>query len=422
MKDYIVIMAGGSGTRMKSNVPKQLLDIGRHPMMVHLLEKASYLNKEVILIVSKANHDQIISNLLDMKYITLSVSDDDNSKYIYKNIIINIVIQPIANGTGGALIACNDFFNSNLDQNARILILSADVPLITIQTIRKIYDEININSTKCVILAKYTDYNFGYGRIVTKDNKFINIVEEKDCTNEQKQIKYINTGIYAFETGALIKALQMLDTNNAHFEYYLTDCPKYIQYNENNDDCIKIIETDTDIQYDETMGANTPEQLEYLREEYYKKFTIENINNLHMITDEQLINLLHCLNQLSITNISTLDLTNFDKLRNFLLSCNQNHKYMYVIKYENMIIGTGSILIEHKIIHNMGKVAHIEDIVIDEFYRGNGLARQLLEVLIDIAKYNDCYKIILNCSNDMINFYEKMGFIRQSNGMRMNIQ
>ncbi len=76
----------------------------------------------------------------------------------------------------------------------------------------------------------------------------------------------------------------------------------------------------------------------------------------------------------------------------------------------NKIIGCGTILIEPKFIHNCGSVAHIEDVCILPEYRSKGYGQLIIQVLIDISKTNDCYKIILNCSKEKKSFYEKCGF------------
>jgi len=83
---------------------------------------------------------------------------------------------------------------------------------------------------------------------------------------------------------------------------------------------------------------------------------------------------------------------------------------IYVIEYDNKIIATASILFEEKFIHNLGKVAHIEDVVIDIKYRRNGLGKKLMNFLIELAKNNKCYKIILNCYEQYTKFYKSVGF------------
>ena len=81
------------------------------------------------------------------------------------------------------------------------------------------------------------------------------------------------------------------------------------------------------------------------------------------------------------------------------------------------IIGSVTIFIETKIIHNFGKVAHIEDVIVDNTYRGKGLGKVLVQKGIDYAQKHDCYKIILNCSDENIPFYEKCGFSKKENEM-----
>jgi ribosomal protein S18 acetylase RimI-like enzyme len=81
------------------------------------------------------------------------------------------------------------------------------------------------------------------------------------------------------------------------------------------------------------------------------------------------------------------------------------------------IIGSVTIFIETKIIHNFGKVAHVEDVIVDNTYRGKGLGKMLVQKCIDYAQKHDCYKIILNCSDENIPFYEKCGFSKKENEM-----
>ena len=84
----------------------------------------------------------------------------------------------------------------------------------------------------------------------------------------------------------------------------------------------------------------------------------------------------------------------------------------------NKIVGTGTIIIEHKLIRNNGKVANIEDIVIDEEYRNYGLGKMLIECLTEYAKIKNCYKCILDCSVDNVIFYEKCGYTNK--GIQMS--
>tara|TARA_B100000925_G_C21914637_1_gene433115 strand:+ start:215 stop:634 length:420 start_codon:yes stop_codon:yes gene_type:complete len=114
-----------------------------------------------------------------------------------------------------------------------------------------------------------------------------------------------------------------------------------------------------------------------------------------------------------LTIVGNIDI---DRFKNFLDNLQYNHM-IYVILYENNVAGIGTILIENKIIHNFGKVGHIEDIVIDSKFRGLGLGKELINFLVKKGKKLGCYKIILDCSDKMVGFYSKCGFKREGNMM-----
>jgi glucosamine-phosphate N-acetyltransferase len=85
--------------------------------------------------------------------------------------------------------------------------------------------------------------------------------------------------------------------------------------------------------------------------------------------------------------------------------------YVVVIRNDDgTVIGTASIFIEEKFIHKLSSVGHIEDVVVDQQYRGIGLGKLLIDHCIDYAKNNGCYKVLLNCSDENAGFYEKCGF------------
>lgn len=85
---------------------------------------------------------------------------------------------------------------------------------------------------------------------------------------------------------------------------------------------------------------------------------------------------------------------------------------IYVIEVDGIIIGSGTICYEYKFIRNISKVAHIEDIIIGENYRGKNYGTLLIDHLIKIAQNSNCYKIILNCSDNLEGFYAKSGLIK----------
>lgn len=103
---------------------------------------------------------------------------------------------------------------------------------------------------------------------------------------------------------------------------------------------------------------------------------------------------------------------NYEQFKIFVESLSNNH-IIIVIEDNNKIIGTGTLLIENKVIHNMGLVAHIEDIVIHNNYRKQGLGKKLIDELVNISIKANCYKIILDCNEKNSNFYEKSGFTKK---------
>ena len=112
-----------------------------------------------------------------------------------------------------------------------------------------------------------------------------------------------------------------------------------------------------------------------------------------------------------LTEIDNLDKT---QTFEFLRSLGKNHAIFVIEDYEtNKIVATGTILIERKLIHNNGKVGHIEDIVVDEKCRGFGLGKIIIDHLSEFAKNAGCYKCILDCSSENMKFYEKCGYIKK---------
>ena len=103
------------------------------------------------------------------------------------------------------------------------LVIAGDTPLITGESLKNLID-FHINHNVATILTAETDNPFGYGRIVRNDNaEVLRIVEQKDATDFEKQIKEINTGTYVFDNERLFEALKNINTNNAQGEYYITD-------------------------------------------------------------------------------------------------------------------------------------------------------------------------------------------------------
>lgn len=224
-----VILAGGLGKRMNSHLPKPAHKIGEYSMLQHVIHKMVNLNIEKIYIVFGQKGD------------LLKESVSTNSKIIW-------VHQDPQLGTGHALQVAFAKIKENYS-SGEILVCNGDAPFIRETTMAKMFD---INN--CSLLACFVNNPHGYGRIIrTQDNSFSQIVEEKDATEEQRKIKYINAGLYCFTFDSLDQHLHTLDNNNAQSEYYLTDLPPKVA-------SVKIVEIDDE---EEIYNVNSREQLEY---------------------------------------------------------------------------------------------------------------------------------------------------------------
>lgn len=242
-----IIMAGGLGTRMNSNIPKVLHEISSFPMIVHILfnleEFSKYRNlKQILIIVGKYKEEikATIEKYIKLPYIT----------YIEQ-------IEP--KGTGHAIKCCSDFLSQYKDCDS--IILSGDVPLFSCSSMISLTNKLN----KVRIVITEMNNPSGYGRILINNNKFVRIKEHNDCSVEELKIRKINCGIYSFDVETLLKWINYIKNDNSKGEYYLTDIIELIKCGENID--IETIEITSDNQH-EIMGVNTIEQLHILEEKF----------------------------------------------------------------------------------------------------------------------------------------------------------
>ena len=101
---------------------------------------------------------------------------------------------------------------------------------------------------------------------------------------------------------------------------------------------------------------------------------------------------------------------------------NQNHIIIVAEDLESRkIIGTATLLIEQKFIHNGGRVGHIEDVATRKGFEGMGVGREMIHKLTEISNEYGCYKIILDCDPSVVKFYEKLGFVKKAVTMRLDL-
>ncbi|HET9053365.1 MAG TPA: bifunctional UDP-N-acetylglucosamine diphosphorylase/glucosamine-1-phosphate N-acetyltransferase GlmU, partial [Cyclobacteriaceae bacterium] len=194
----VVILAAGKGTRMRSRLPKVLHTLAGKPFVAHVLDRSQELHAGVIHLVVGFGADQVRTAFADQE--------------------INFVEQREQLGTGHAVQqAMNDLKDDSL-----VLILYGDVPLIKTETLKNLLRVASENSMG--LLTVRLDNPQGYGRILRDTSgKITAIVEQKDASAEQLEIKEINTGVMALTAKHLKAWLPTLDNNNAQGEYYLTD-------------------------------------------------------------------------------------------------------------------------------------------------------------------------------------------------------
>ena len=232
----VTILAGGLGKRMSSTFPKVLQLIFEKPMLVHVIEQARLLCPSKIFVIVGKYKDVIIAML--QQFI---VTDD-----------LEFVLQPEALGTGHAIQCCKPYLEPY--PHSTTIILSGDVPLIQSSTITNL---LHSCSSVSMITTHLKDPK-GYGRIIENDGQFVKIVEEKDCSPDEKMVQKVNCGIYAINTNLLCKHIDTLSNNNSQKEYYLTDIIEIIKHAEHID--VNTLDIPAEKQH-EIMGVNTLEQL-----------------------------------------------------------------------------------------------------------------------------------------------------------------
>jgi len=122
---------------------------------------------------------------------------------------------------------------------------------------------------------------------------------------------------------------------------------------------------------------------------------------------------------LLLSQLTNCPIVNFNTFLNQFTK-NKNNK-IFIIEENNKIVGYGSLLINYKFYRNCSNVGYIEDIVVDQKYRGKGYAQLIINKLINYSKEKECYKVILVCSDEYLNFYTKLGFKIKNNNMILDI-
>lgn len=239
-KTGVIILAAGKGTRMKNpEMAKVMYPIGDKPMVEYVVELSPALQAQRVLVIVGWQKDSVIERL---------------SKAAPG---VEFVDQPKQLGTGHAVLqteAALAGFDGDL------LVLSGDVPLLTEKTAKALLGYHRASDAVATILTAELRDPAGYGRIVhNEDGSVKKIVEHKDASAQEREIREINSGIYVFDKVKLFEGLRQLTPNNAQGEYYLTDVFEFFWNNDWRVSAVKALDPA------EVMGINDPSQLEEAR-------------------------------------------------------------------------------------------------------------------------------------------------------------
>ena len=230
----VIILAAGEGKRMRSDLTKVLHLCGGKPMLVRVIETARGLNPDKIIVVTGRHHVEIKN----------TVEQWNHTDIVYIN-------QLVPMGTGHAVQYCL----REISHEDQVFILNGDIPLIKTELLQKLVN-------KDTIVTAKIENPHGYGRIVYDAGHFTSIVEEKDCTQEQRKIREINSGIYLFSGKSLHSFLPKITNKNKQSEYYLTDIVN-IAIESGSPVHTYVLDEKDNYQI---KGANTPEELNELHQ------------------------------------------------------------------------------------------------------------------------------------------------------------
>nr|WP_256018802.1 bifunctional UDP-N-acetylglucosamine diphosphorylase/glucosamine-1-phosphate N-acetyltransferase GlmU [Corynebacterium sp. CCUG 65737] len=203
----VVVLAAGAGTRMKSTKQKTLHEIGGRSLLSHSLHAAAAIHPAHVVAVVGHQRDQV-SPAVD------AVAEE-------MRIQILQAVQEEQNGTGHAvqigLTAIPEFTGT-------VVVTNGDVPLLTPETIEGLIDKHEREEAAVTVLSLEFDNPTGYGRIIRDSaGQVQEIVEEKDANDEQRRVREVNSGVFAFDGAVLRDALTRITSDNAQGELYITD-------------------------------------------------------------------------------------------------------------------------------------------------------------------------------------------------------
>lgn len=238
-----VVLAAGKGTRMMTEtntMPKVLRQACGKPLLYYVLKTLQFVPKEDTILVVGYRREDVIAAFPDYPH----------------------AVQDPQLGTGHAVRCAKAELEGF---NGTVLVCYGDMPLLKEEVYRGLLEDHARTGSVCTLLSGTTEEKLPYGRVLKDENgEFLQVVEDRDCTPEQKAIRELNVGIYAFDCKELLACLDLLRNNNAQQEYYLTDVPALMKQRGGK---VSVYTAELN---EQILGVNTPEQLA-IAERYLKE-------------------------------------------------------------------------------------------------------------------------------------------------------
>jgi len=228
-----IVLAAGKGTRMKSELPKVLFPVLGRAMIHWVLDALEAAGITKMIVVVGYREDLVRQELADRG--------------------VQFAVQSEQLGTGHAVQMCKTQLENG---SGPVLVVAGDSPMIQSSSIVQLVQEFGQGGFDCLLGTLIKDNPQGLGRIVRDANdRFQRIVEHKDATPEQLQIREVNMSTYLFERKSLLWSLDNLENNNSQAEYYLTDCPELLLNHGRNVDARPVLKAC------EALSINTIDEL-----------------------------------------------------------------------------------------------------------------------------------------------------------------
>jgi len=241
-----VIMAAGKGTRMNDpSKAKVMYEVLGKPLVHYVVDLAKTLNALRTVVIVGYQREVVI------QYLRNSHPD------------VEIAVQTEQRGTGHAMMQIESMLK---DFTGDVAILSGDVPLLTAHSMQDLLHHHHRTRAEATILTADFSDPTGYGRIIRNTQGSVTrIIEHKDATERERQVKEINSGIYIFDCQKLLSGLKHLTPKNVQNEYYLTDVFEFFWQNTWEVSALKTSHLE------EIMGVNTHQQLDEVARVLFKR-------------------------------------------------------------------------------------------------------------------------------------------------------